>query len=573
MAKVRILPERVANQIAAGEVVERPAAVVKELVENALDAGATRIGVEFGHAGRSLIRVEDNGHGMSPEDARAALGRHATSKIADSADLDRLTTFGFRGEALPSIASVSRFTLQTREQGRQCGTEIGVHAGRVVRERDCGCPVGTRIDVEHLFEPVPARLKFLKTDRTESAHIVNCVRLYALACPATSFSLTEDGREVFRSPECPSLADRVAEIFGRQAADGLLPIDCAESGLRLRGLIGRPGIGRSTRHDLVAFVNGRPVDSRTLNGALIESYRESLPQGRYPVAFVFLDCAPADIDVNVHPAKREVRFRSEALVRGFVLRSVLNRLREFSSPSPAKGASGPIEIGLPAALPAPFQPSVGEPAHPNLIDAPRPESPPARALSIGPGWRFLGTAHSSYALFETSQGLVLLDRRAAQERVWFERLRDQFNSGGVPVQRLLLTLTIELNPVESALLKDHLAFLASHGLEVAEFGRHFFRVEALPAWMEPGDAEGFIRDLMGALREGQMPQSNMELARDQFARLAASKAVRLPHSSSENDAQALLRDLFSTSVPLSSPSGHPTYVELNHGELARRFQK
>jgi DNA mismatch repair protein MutL len=365
----------------------------------------------------------------------------------------------------------------------------------------------------------------------------------------------------------------VAEIFGRQAADGLLPIDCAESGLRLRGLIGRPGIGRSTRHDLVAFVNTRPVDSRTLSGALIESYRESLPQGRYPVAFVFLDCAPADIDVNVHPAKREVRFRSEALVRGFVLRSVLNRLREFSSPSPPRGTAGagPIEIGPPAALPAPFHASVGEPAHPPLLEA--TGSPAAPARPLGPAWRFLGTAHGSYALFETSQGLVLLDRRAAQERVWFERLRDQYNSEGVPVQRLLLTLTIELNPVESALLKDHLAFLGGHGLEVAEFGRNFFRVEALPAWMEPGDAEGFIRDLMGALREGQMPLSNLELARDQFARLAASKAVRLHLASSENDAQALLRDLFSTSVPLSSPSGHPTYVELNHGELARRFQK
>ena len=225
MAKVRILPERVANQIAAGEVVERPAAVVKELVENALDAGATRVAVDFSHAGRSLIRVEDNGFGMSADDARMSLQRHATSKIAESADLEGLASFGFRGEALPSIASVSRFTLRTRDAGRDSGTEILVNAGRVVHERACGMPVGTRVDVEHLFEAVPARRKFLKTDRTESAHIAHCVRLYALACPSVSFSLVEDGREVFRSPECPSLAERVAEIFGRQAAEGLLPVD------------------------------------------------------------------------------------------------------------------------------------------------------------------------------------------------------------------------------------------------------------------------------------------------------------------------------------------------------------
>ncbi|HTU02270.1 MAG TPA: DNA mismatch repair endonuclease MutL, partial [Candidatus Sulfotelmatobacter sp.] len=421
MAKVRILPERVASQIAAGEVIERPAAVVKELVENALDAGATRVTVEFAHAGQSLIRVEDNGLGMSPQDARTALERHATSKIADAADLDRLTTFGFRGEALPSIASVARLTIQTREAGSDSGTEIAVNASRLVHEKACGRPVGTRVDVEHLFEPVPARRKFLKTDRTESAHIVNCVRLYALACPSVSFALCEDGREIFRSPECSSLSDRVAEIFGRQAAEGLLPIDFAESGMRLAGLVGRPGIGRATRHDMVAFVNSRPVDSRTLNGALIESYRESIPQGRYPVAFVFLECAPAEVDVNVHPAKREVRFRREALVRGFVMRSVLTRLREWAGQAAEGGRSsgGPVSLGAPGALPAPFQTWAGEPAQPASFTtpaaAPAP-SGPAHCDAKGdfaPAWRFLGTALGGYSVFETLQGLVLLDRRAA----------------------------------------------------------------------------------------------------------------------------------------------------------------
>ncbi len=578
MGTVRILPERVANQIAAGEVIERPAAAVKELVENALDAGATRITVSFAHAGRSLIRVDDNGSGMAPEDARMALERHATSKIADTSDLDRLASFGFRGEALPSIASVSRFTLQTREAGRDSGIEIAVNAGRVIHEKACGRPVGTRIDVEHLFEPVPARRKFLKSDRTEAGHIVNCVRLYALACPRTAFALYEDGREVFRSPECPGLADRVSEIFGAQAAEGLLPLDYAEPGLRLTGLIGRPGTGRATRHDMVAFVNARPVDSRTLNGALMESYRESLPQGRYPVAFVFLECSPAEVDVNVHPAKREVRFRSEAIVRGFVIRAVLSRLREWAGQAAPAGAPAapPEPIGLPAQLPAPFQGGVGEPA-PRIAWGPSPGAPAAPAAREAPrliahDWRFVGAALGDYAVFESPQGLVLLDRRAAHERVWYERLRSQFRAGQVPVQRLLLPISVELNPVASAVLTDHLAFVRGHGLEIAEFGRNFFRIEALPAWMEPGDAEAFVRDLVGALREGRIPAADADLARDELARLAAAKAVRLPPAG-EAESLALLRELLATSSPVASPSGRPTYVEFNHGELARRFQK
>src|SRR5687767_13799973 len=340
MAKVRILPDRVANQIAAGEVIERPAAVVKELVENALDAGATRIEVEFRHGGRSLMRIEDNGHGMSRDDALLALERHATSKIAEAADLDRLASYGFRGEALPSIASVSRFDLQTRETGSDSGTEILVNGGKFVHVRDCGRPVGTRIEVTHLFNSVPARRKFLKTDQTEAAHIVHCVRLYALACPGTAFTLIEDGRVIFRSPECRTLEQRIAEIFGRQLAEALVTIECVEPGLRLGGLIGRPGVGRATRYEMIVFVNARPVDSRTLNYALIESYHESLPKGRYPLAFVFFECDPAVVDVNVHPAKREVRFRSEPQVRGFVIRAVLQRLRELAAHSSADCGSG-----------------------------------------------------------------------------------------------------------------------------------------------------------------------------------------------------------------------------------------
>jgi len=595
MATVRILSDRVANQIAAGEVIERPAAVVKELVENALDAGATRIEVEFRHGGRALMRIEDNGYGMARDDALLALERHATSKIAEAADLDRLHTFGFRGEALPSIASVSRFELQTRPADSDAGTEILVNGGKFVHVRECGRPVGTRIEVTHLFNSVPARRKFLKTDQTESAHIVQCVRLYALASPRVAFTLIEDGRVIFRSPECTTLVERVEEIFGRQVADAVVPIESSEYGLKLSGLIGRPGVGRATRHEMIVFVNGRPVDSRTLNYALIESYHESLPKGRYPLAFVFFDCDPAAVDVNVHPAKREVRFRSEPQVRGFVIRSVLQRLRELGAPltAPAPVPFAPVPFA-PSTLPAGLAPLVTPspvrlPAAPSPAWAPptirlpgRPaEPPPAPPAPItipasapqNLHWRFVGLAHGSYALFETSAGLVLLDRRAAHERVWFDRLVAQFADGAVPSQRLLLPLPLELDPIAAALLLDRLKFLNGHGFDLAEFGRNFFRVEGVPAWMEPGDAEPFLRDVLGALRDGRLPEGNLALAREELARLAAAKAVRLPGAPAEDELRALLAELFATRSPLTSPGGRPTFIEINHGELARRFQK
>lgn len=599
MPKIRILPDRVANQIAAGEVIERPAAVIKELVENALDAGATRIEVEFSHGGRSLLRVEDNGCGMSRDDALISLERHATSKIVEADDLNRLASFGFRGEALPSIASISRFTLQTREQGSDLGTEVFVNGGKLIHVRECGRPVGTRIEVAQLFHPVPARRKFLKSDQTEAAHIIQCVRLYALASARVSFTLIEDGKVIFSSPQCSSLSDRVGEIFGRQLAADLVPLESKDEGLELSGLIGKPGQGRATRHEMVTFVNGRPVDSRTINYALVESYHESLPKGRYPMVFLFLEIDPAAVDVNVHPAKREVRFRSEPQVRGFVIRSVLRRLRELglemqahqvppvAAPAPAAPVWKPVQqapVAAPAAfrtpssVPSPLapRPASAPAAHAAVpVTAPVPPVPafrpaaPARPQALG--WRFLGVAHGSYALFETQAGLVLLDRRASLERVWFERLKRQYAGEGVSVQRLLLPVPVELDAVSSALLLDQSDYLEAHGLEVAQFGRNFFRIEAIPDWMEMSESESLLRDLLGALREGRIGNAAGAAADEEFARLAASKAVRLSSVVSESEIQSLVTDLFATSMPLTSPSGRPTLIEWGLGELQRRF--
>jgi DNA mismatch repair protein MutL len=378
---------------------------------------------------------------------------------------------------------------------------------------------------------------------------------------------------------------------------------------------------------MIVFVNARPVDSRTLNYALIESYNESLPKGRYPLAFVFFECDPASVDVNVHPAKREVRFRSEPQVRGFVIRAVLQRLRELAGPIADRGlriadfpsseneAAGmgaqnripetgyrSTESGNSTTAPAGTAsppPAIHRADMSALravasnspvsgirfpVSAALPSADTAVPLASNPqsairnpqftaAWRFLGLAHGNFALFETAAGIVLLDRRAAHERVWFERLREQFRAGAVPSQRLLLPVPIELDAIAAALLLDRLSFLHAHGFEIGEFGRNFFRVEAVPAWMEPADAESFLRDLIGAFREGTIPDRDTELARDELARLAAAKAVRLPASNGEAELRGLVTQLFATRTPLTSPAGRPTYIELNHSELARRFQK
>jgi DNA mismatch repair protein MutL len=572
MSKIRILPDRVANQIAAGEVIERPAAVVKELVENALDAGASRVEVEFRDGGRTLIRVEDDGSGMGRDDALLSLERHATSKIADAADLDRLETFGFRGEALPSIASVSRFTLRTRTAESDVGTEVVMNGGRMVSVRECGRAVGTRIEVEGLFNPVPARRKFLKSDRTEAAHIVNCVRLYALASPRVAFALTEDGRTLFRSPQCPGLADRVAEIFGRRGAAGLLALDSDEPGLRLRGLVCGPGGGSSTRHDMLTFVNSRPVDSRALNFALIEACQDSLPLGRHPQAYLFLDCDPATVDVNVHPAKREVRFRNEPAVRAFVINAVRRVLRNAGEDAVPGGhpEAGMLHEPLPPAAPL----STAFAGHSGAIGRPpvAPREAEAGADPL-PAWRHLGLLRGGLALFETAAGLVILDRRAAQERIWFERLEAQYLEGGVPSQRLLLPSPLELDPIDAAMLAERHDFLLGHGFEIAEFGRNFSRIESVPTWMEPGDAETFLREVLGAMREGSFPAKDPVLARANLVKMAAARAVRLPPAPGELEMLALAAALFKTRSPLVSPGGRPTFLEIGDAELARRFQK
>jgi DNA mismatch repair protein MutL len=575
MSTIRILEPTVANQIAAGEVVERPAAVIKELLENSLDAGARRVTVDFSRGGKARMIVEDDGKGMTGDEALLSLERHATSKIQLASDLDRIATFGFRGEALPSIASVARFTMQTRPSAAPSGTEIAINGGKLVHRRDHGMAPGTRIEVANLFHPVPARLKFLKSDETEAAHIVRLVRLYAIAHPEVGFLLREDGREIFRSPGNAPLLDRVREIWGRQVAEEVTIMPAFERpGMRLSGLLGKPGVSRGTRQDLVTVVNGRPVDSRTMAFALTESYHTLIPKGRYPLAFVFLEMDPAWVDVNVHPAKREVRFRDEAKVRNFLIESVLAVLRARADDGlpaetvPAITPATPLAVDTPS-VSTPVSAGATPPAYVPSA-APTPVSP-THAPSVRLGWRLLSRLREERAAFETPSGLAILDIGAAHQRVLYESILAQFTAQKPVSQPLLVPLSIELEPLPAAVLKERLPLLTSAGFDFEEYGRNFWRIQALPAWLEPEQALAFVRDLLAemARREGDFGRPS--LAYDALAKIAVIKARRKGDSLSDAELMELVQALFRTAQPGSCPRGRRTYVEWTDADLTRRF--
>ena len=627
MSRIAILTETVANRIAAGEVVERPVAVVKELVENSLDAGADRIEVEANRGGKGYLRVTDNGAGMEAGEAELCLQRHATSKIREASDLHRITSFGFRGEALPSIASVSDLTLKTRPAGAGEGTLVRCEQGRLLGRESAGLPVGTTVEVSRLFQSVPARRKFLKTDATETAHIVQCVRLFALAHPGVGFRLLLDGRESLSTPPCGGPEDRIGEIWGRRILDRTLPFARRSGDLHLHGFLGEPPLSRSTRHDLVCIVNGRPVENRTLQYGVLEACTGFLPRGRYPVAFVFLGIDPQAVDVNVHPTKREVRFRDEARVRKLVVETVMDlllaRARSLGNqdlplgsgddrrePVPARptdpAASQAAEIldrkaspGATPVVPHPSPPSsdlavppgpgngAADPASPSHgSPAPGrayPEAPtaPARATPTpdssprprpSPGWEWIGPLVDQAVLLRSPRGLVILHPRAARERILYEQFLGEGRHGeDRPVQPLLLPQTFEWDPLPSQCLSENLPVFAEHGFTVEPFGRNFFRVHTVPEWFEPGRAEGFLRDAVEGIREGRLRPETVQPFRERLAELAVRHAPRSEGPLSPAAVRALVRQLLATSVPHSCPAGRPTFVEIEKAELEDRF--
>ncbi len=604
--KVRVLPDEIANRIAAGEVVERPASVVKELVENAVDAGASRVRVRLEGAGKRLVAVEDDGEGMVREDALLALERHATSKIASAGDLDGIVTLGFRGEALPSIASVSRARIVTRTQEAPEGTEIRVEGGRIASVRAVGTPRGTTVEVADLFFNVPARRKFLKGDVTELRHCAEVLTQLALVHHDVGFDVRSGQRPLLAVPTGQSLEDRTEQIVGPEAPGGL-HWACWDEGPRsLQLAYTAPHGGRGHRKGVRFFVNGRPVQDRLLLRALLEGYKGLLERGRYPVALLWLVLPPAEVDVNVHPAKREVRFRDEGRVFRWVAGSVAEALSRapWLKGAPAPGEKGPSE---PSAGRRPELARVAEAvegyARRALRQAPgdgigrggtgprRPAGPGLRAPAAraalplgspapgeeppGPfhGLRFLAAVDATYLIFVDPAGreVVVIDQHAAHERILYERF---LGSRGRPAsQGLLIPVTFECTAAERAAYEERREVIETLGFRVEAFGASALAVTEAPAGLDPGAVESAVRDLLGADAAADVALEG-EARKEALARRAAcAAAVKARQALDPSEAEELLRRLGGLRNPSHCPHGRPLVVRLDRRGLEALFHR
>jgi DNA mismatch repair protein MutL len=624
MGSVRLLPEIVANQIAAGEVVERPASVVKELVENALDAEATRITVDIQAGGRSLIRVADNGSGMNRDDALLCLERHATSKIQVAEDLASITTMGFRGEAIPSIASVSRMALTTLARDNETGegTRIDIHAGKIRAVESAGHAGGTTIEVRSLFYNLPARRKFLRTPETERSHIQHFLTLAALANPAVGFVFTSDQRKVWELPPCrvddtpvshiTAVRERMAALHGEGIS--LLNVDSSgdyrvakvipddpgidmqwdgQTTVRTWGLIGAPGVSRSTRANQHLFVNRRPIENRSLNRALIEGYHTALMKGQFPLCCLFIEIDPAEVDVNIHPAKREVKFHHERDVRRLLTQAVQETLLAFHSRKPASvptPADEAVDVTPTSPSEIPTQQELGDESSPAAFGQAQPIAPqhdPVRATPLPSPLgqavgapvpllhvplRLVGVVGKLYVVLESDKGLVLLDQHAAHERVLYEQmLRRMESEGNAASQKLLLPETVELPPREARFLSGMMETLNRLGVGLSEFGERTFLLDALPPFVKAADSRKFILELVDKLQAAGEGVNALRLGEDVIIKTVCRHAVKANDSLREEELQNLVDDLRRCEMPYTCPHGRPTIIEMNYFELEKKF--
>lgn len=577
---IRLLASEVSSQIAAGEVVERPASVVKELVENSLDAGAKNISIEIVDSGRTLVEVADDGHGIPAAELELAASRHATSKLVQSEDLFHISTLGFRGEALASISSVSHFTMISRVASAREGARLKVDGGVSSKVERVGAPMGTVVRVENLFYNVPARLKFLKTDITERRAIDAMVTRYALAYPDVRFKVT-DGRQA--TLQTAGDGDRraiLAALYGVDVAKQMLEVMAQEEGLSLSGFISPTSLTRSNRKEITFFVNGRWVQEISLTSALSQAYHTLLMVGRYPLTALFLEIAPEDVDVNVHPTKAEVRFRSQDKVFSFVQRSARKALLAYTpvpsvSPQLWGTRSVPVEkeVGIDWSI-----------AHDESVTRDGPSAngdglqtanyePVSNQKTFGTGvplLRLIGQIGSTYLVAEGPDGLYLIDQHAAHERVLFERLMAQHETKNIPAQALLAPEVVTLPPQSAQMLTEQLPFLNHFGFVVEEFGTNTFQVRAMPVLFSGGDPASALRALVEDFEEDETPlQAEVE------ARLAARVCKRLAVKGGQtltgDEQRSLLNDLEACQSPRTCPHGRPTMIHLSVDMLERQF--
>ncbi len=610
-ANIRVLPENVVNKIAAGEVVERPASVLKELMENAIDAGATRIDIEIAAGGRKLVAISDNGSGMDRDNALLSIERHATSKIGEVDDIEHINTLGFRGEALAAIASVSRFRLTTSRTGDDSGTEVSISGGKIQDVRDIGGPAGTRIEVRDLFFNVPARRKFLRSQQTELTHIRTAFMFQALAHPEIGMSLSVDGRMLHRLAPGgeAAVADRVRDLFGEDYLRQLRPVDHEAGGVRVQGYAGLPAFSRADRTEQYLFVNGRATSAPLLGYAIRTGYHSLLPRDRHPVLVLFVTVDPGSVDVNVHPTKKEVRFRCPSEVRDTVIGALQHALKvEASLPASGSAAEGadegatphvavpelqlaindlpparvfryprmPIQVAdgtPPPPMDQPFGPGGREPEAPDtaVASAADGESPDGMTSAPWSWCRVLGQVGSLYVVLEIEDGMVLMDPHAAHERVLYERFMSTFETGDIATQALLVPETVELRPGDANLVRRHGDVLKRMGIGIADFGGDSFVVDALPAFLVSVKPEQLLAEIVRELEEGGAGRARGKLNEDAIVQASCKAAVKSRDALSLDEIEQLVVDLAGTRMPYTCPHGRPTLIYMSYHELNRKF--
>lgn len=572
---IQILPPDVANKIAAGEVVERPASVVKELLENAIDAGARSVRVETMGGGKQLIKISDDGNGIPADEVPLAFERHATSKLQSMDDLERVQTLGFRGEALASIASVAQLTLVSRPAGQTSGTQIRIEGGFQQALGTVGAPAGTVITVENLFYNVPARLKFLKADSTEAGHIHRILTHYALAYPEIRFTLLNNGRQSFQTDGNGNVYDVLVAVFGLETARQMLPLeDEGEPGIRVSGYVGTPSLHRGQRDQLILFVNRRWIQDRGLAHAVAQAYHTFLPVGRHPVAVINLEVDPTEVDVNVHPTKAEVKFRQFNRVFSAVQRPVretvtaeapIVRQAQTLNWESDRAAQGAFDVGrsgggLPTSFGLEVQQTLAHDESPDFDEA----------ITTLPPMRVVGQIQQMYIIAEGPEGLFLIDQHAAHERIQYDRLMAQKADEAVVSQRLLKPILLNLTPSQAALLETELESLAAVGFDIEHFGGHSYRLLAVPEMLNQADPLSTFSDILGDLAEGAIP-----LAREKHEKVAIivckRASIKGGQTLSYPEMQALVRQLEQSTHPRTCPHGRPTMVHLSINQLAREF--
>jgi DNA mismatch repair protein MutL len=593
MARIHRLPLHLANQIAAGEVVERPASVVKELVENAIDAGATRIAVAVDLGGKKLIRVEDDGDGMEPEDARLAIERHATSKIAKPEDLAAIRTLGFRGEALPSIASVSHFVLRTRARGSVTGIEVRVDGGTVVSEREVGAPEGTCIEVADLFYNLPARRKFLKSDTAETTQISKLVTQMALGYPEVGFALTSGGRRLLECPPAASREQRFFQLFGDRP--DLVPVRKDAGGLSIRGYVAALGDSGPVRGAQNVFVNRRIVKDRTIAHAIIDAYSVATIKERSPEVHLFIEIAPDRVDVNVHPTKAEVRFLEGSLVHEVLRRALGEALGQGRAPElqftpTLAGSSEPRPMSIPGVMAGATIGSRWTPEHDAVwrsfaapsggqapsIGAPVTDASPASAGITAADIRPmipLGQFRDTFIVAVDDEGVAIIDQHVAHERVLFEQLMEKLSAGRLESQRLLTPILVELSPAQRHALKLHGATLERFGIEIEEFGGDSLRLSAVSAILAPAESEAVVRALAEDLEGFDKGAPGQEALRRIAATMACHAAVKANYPLTLEKMRYILEELRRTAYSSVCPHGRPVVLRMSRREIEKNFQR